>query len=110
MENKFTPIAKVFRALCDEKRLAILEILRNGQQCACDLTDLGKIPQSALSYHMKILCESGIVNAQKSGRWTHYSLSAEGSRYAAQLLSDLTTPADADAVPVFTLTQLAQEA
>ncbi|MBO3282398.1 transcriptional regulator, partial [Intestinimonas butyriciproducens] len=44
------------------------------------------------SYHMKILCESGIVGSRQEGKWTHYRLSKSGSEYAAQLLVELTTP------------------
>ena len=51
----------VFKAFCDEKRLAVLDLLRSGEKCACVLIDKMEIGQSSLSYHMKILCESGIV-------------------------------------------------
>lgn len=92
MENIHENNAKVFKALCDEKRLAILEQLRGGEKCACVLIDLMNIGQSSLSYHMKILCESGIVDSRQEGKWTHYHLSKSGSEYAAQLLLALTTP------------------
>ena len=51
-----------------------------------------EIGQSSLSYHMKILCESGIVESRQEGKWTHYRLSESGSKYAASLLKELTTP------------------
>lgn len=41
---------------------------------------------------MKILCESGIVTSRQEGKWTHYSLSREGSEAALSLLARLTTP------------------
>jgi len=84
--------ANVFKAFCDEKRLAILELLRSGEKCACVLIDQMEIGQSSLSYHMKILCESGIVESRQEGKWTHYRLSETGSKYAAELLIQLTTP------------------
>ena len=46
--------AKVFKALCDPKRLAILEQLRSGEKCACVLQEPMDLTQSGLSYHMKI--------------------------------------------------------
>ena len=92
MKNTHEKNAKVFKALCDEKRLAILELLRSGEKCACVLIDLMDIGQSSLSYHMKILCESGIVDSRQDGKLTHYRLSKRGSEYAAQLLVELTTP------------------
>lgn len=92
MENKHKRNAKVFKAFCDEKRLAILELLRSGEKCACVLIDDMEIGQSSLSYHMKILCESGVVASRQDGKWTHYRLSESGSEYAKQLLVELTTP------------------
>lgn len=83
--------AKVFKAFCDEKRLAILSLLRSGEQCACVLIEQMDIGQSALSYHMKILCESGVVESRQAGKWTHYSISAAGSRQAMELLRAITT-------------------
>lgn len=90
--EKYTKDAIIFKALCDEKRLAILEILRSGEKCACTLIDEMNIGQSSLSYHMKILCESGIVESRQDGKWTHYKLSKLGSNYALKRLLDITTP------------------
>jgi ArsR family transcriptional regulator len=84
--------AKVFKAFCDEKRLAILELLRSGEKCACVLLDDLDMGQSGLSYHMKILCESGIVESRQEGKWTHYKISDQGSREALLLLKAITTP------------------
>ncbi|NYB73129.1 winged helix-turn-helix transcriptional regulator [Sedimentibacter hydroxybenzoicus DSM 7310] len=84
--------ANVFKAFCDEKRLAILELLRSGEKCACMLIDQMEIGQSSLSYHMKILCESGIVESRQEGKWTHYKISEQGSHKAMLLLKAITTP------------------
>ncbi|AMJ41261.1 ArsR/SmtB family transcription factor [Anaerotignum propionicum] len=84
--------AKVFKAFCDEKRLAILELLRSGEKCACVLIEQMEIGQSSLSYHMKILCESGIVESRQEGKWTHYKISEQGSQEAILLLKAITTP------------------
>lgn len=82
--------AKVFKAFCDDKRLRILELLRSGEKCACVLIEQMDMGQSALSYHMKILVESGVVENRQEGKWTHYKISAKGSAYAAELLNELT--------------------
>jgi ArsR family transcriptional regulator len=84
--------ARVFKAFCDEKRLRILEQLRGGEKCACVLIDQLDIGQSGLSYHMKILCESGVVDSRQEGKWTHYRISEKGSAYAGELLRKLTMP------------------
>ena len=74
MDNEMQKHAKVFKALCDPNRLAILELLRSGEKCACVLLEQLALRQSGLSYHMKILCESGIVVSRQEGKWTHYRL------------------------------------
>lgn len=92
MNTDFSKDAKIFKALCDEKRLAILEHLKKGETCACVLIQRMNVSQSALSYHMKILCESGIVSSRQEGKWTHYSLNRQGSLYASRRLLELTSP------------------
>ena len=82
--------AKVFKAFCDVNRLQILELLRSGEKCSCVLLEDLNISQSMLSYHMKILCDSGIVEGRVEGKWTHYGISEAGSRYAKELLQCLT--------------------
>lgn len=92
METTHQNNAKVFKALCDPKRLAILEQLRSGEKCACVLQEPMDLTQSGLSYHMKILCDSGLVVSRQEGKWTHYRLSATGREKAVNLLLALTTP------------------
>lgn len=90
--NNYGEQAKVFKAFCDEKRLSILAELKSGEKCACVLIENLDIAQSKLSYHMKILCESGVVESRQEGKWTHYSLSRDGGSYAQELLSNIMTP------------------
>ena len=92
MRTEYQEQAKVFKALCDPKRLSILEQLRSGEKCACVLQEPLDLTQSGLSYHMKILCDSGIVVSRQEGKWTHYRLSTSGREYAVELLKKLTTP------------------
>lgn len=92
MESPYQENAKVFKALCDPKRLAILEQLRSGEKCACVLQEPMDLTQSGLSYHMKILCDSGLVVSRQEGKWTYYRLSEGGRARAVQLLLELTTP------------------
>ena len=80
---------RVFRAFSDEKRIRILELLTQGEQCACALLEELEISQPTLSYHMKHLCASGIVKARSVGPWRYYSIDAEGCAYAQKLLQAL---------------------
>ncbi|MDO5401727.1 MAG: metalloregulator ArsR/SmtB family transcription factor [Eubacteriales bacterium] len=84
--------AAVFKALGDPKRLAVLELLRSGEKCACVLLDQLELTQSGLSYHMKILVASGLVVSRQAGKWTHYRLNLDGRDRAVRLLRQLTTP------------------
>ncbi|MDR0616291.1 MAG: metalloregulator ArsR/SmtB family transcription factor [Synergistaceae bacterium] len=91
MDNDYLDNAKVFKAFCDETRLRVLELLRSGEKCACVLLEKVEIGQSTLSHHMKVLVDSGVILPRKQGKWTYYSISAEGSENAARLLRELTT-------------------
>lgn len=91
MNDDYTRQAKVMKAFCDENRLRILACLRGGETCACNLLEHLEIGQPALSYHMKILVESGVVESRECGKWTHYRLSESGSAEAVELLRALLT-------------------
>ena len=91
METVYEMRARVFKALCDERRQRILELLHGGEKCACVLMEEVGMPQSSLSYHMKILCDSGIVESREEGKWTHYHISRPGSENAIALLREITT-------------------
>ena len=91
MDIKYIETAKVFKAFCDEHRLMILELLKDGEKCACVLLESLDIVQSTLSHHMKILCDSGIVNSRKEGKWMHYSLSKRGCEIGKRYLLDFTS-------------------
>ncbi len=90
MEKEEIQYTKIFKAFCDENRLEILRLLKEKELCACSLIEQTEIAQSALSYHMKILCESGIVKSRQEGKWTHYSIDYEKSKKAVELLKEIT--------------------
>ena len=66
--------ANLFKALADENRLQIMEILKDGEKCACKLLEALQISQPTLSHHMKVLSDCGLVNSYKDGKWHHYSI------------------------------------
>lgn len=82
--------AGFFKALADENRIRILGILRGGEKCACKLLEELNISQPTLSHHMKILCDAGIVQGRKEGKWMHYRISDDGVRLMADYLNTLT--------------------
>ena len=70
-------IALICKALGDSNRLKIVKMLSDGEKCGCKLLEAFEITQPTLSHHMKVLCECGLVEARKEGKWSHYSLNCE---------------------------------
>ena len=81
--------AVIFKAFCDENRIRILQILKDGEKCACRLLEALNITQPTLSHHMKTLLDSGIVNGRREGKWMYYSISEEGLKKAQEYLDYL---------------------
>lgn len=66
-----------FHALSDGTRLEILELLRGGEHCVCELTEALDLGQSLLSFHLRTLREAGLVTDRREGRWMYYALVPE---------------------------------
>jgi len=64
----------LFHALSDATRLEILEMLRDGERCVCELQDELDAAQSRLSFHLRVLREAGLVVDRRDGRWSYYSI------------------------------------
>lgn len=90
--NTFEMEAKRLKAFCDPNRLKILNLLRSGEKCACNLLETLSITQPTLSHHMKILLESEVVVGRRVGKWTHYSLSQEGLTRSMAVIEQISTP------------------
>jgi len=73
-----TEVAVICKALGDSNRLQIVKMLSEGEKCGCKLLEAFDITQPTLSHHMKILCDCGLVNDRKEGKWHHYSINVEG--------------------------------
>lgn len=69
--------AQLFHALSDETRLGIIDMLRDGERCVCDLQSDLDAAQSRLSFHLKVLRDAGVVSDRKEGRWSYYSITPE---------------------------------
>lgn len=82
-------VAVICKALGDSNRLQIVQMLSDGEKCGCKLLEAFEITQPTLSHHMKILCESGLVNDKKVGKWHHYSLNCETMQAFKGFIEDL---------------------
>jgi len=77
MEYGLGEYAHIFKALGDETRLRILTMLTKGKTCACRILEAFHFTQPTLSYHMKQLTDSGLVTADKDGKWVYYSINCD---------------------------------
>lgn len=91
MENKYADFALLFKALSDETRLKIIDMLSCGELCACDILKYFNITQPTLSYHMKILTQCGIVNANRQGAWMYYTLNEKTVKAISEYWSKSTS-------------------
>ncbi|WP_135806509.1 ArsR/SmtB family transcription factor [Halorussus marinus] len=64
----------VFRALANEDRLRILDALRDGERCGCELMVLVEAPQSTVATHLRKLRDDGLVTSRKKGKWNYYRI------------------------------------
>jgi DNA-binding transcriptional ArsR family regulator len=71
-KNKFK--AKIFKALSDPVRLDILDFLRDGEKCVCEIIPHVKLIQPVVSRHLKILKDCGILRDRKDGNRRLYSI------------------------------------
>lgn len=69
----FAGYAVKFKALADPKRLQIMNhLVKHGKVCVCDLTEIVDMPQSKLSYHLKILLDANLIEVEICGKWNYY--------------------------------------
>ncbi len=82
--------ALICKALGDPHRLEIIVMLSDGEKCACKLLERFNISQPTLSHHMKKLCDCGLVNVRKEGKWSHYSINEEVLNEHVEFMDSLT--------------------
>lgn len=81
--------ATLFHALSDETRIAVLQLLRDGERCVCELQDELGAAQSRLSFHLKVLRDAGLLLHRKEGRWSYYAIATARLAEAHDLLVSL---------------------
>jgi ArsR family transcriptional regulator len=80
----------LLKALADPLRLEIIEALGQGERCVCDLTADLDLAQSRLSFHLKVMKESGLLADRQEGRWVYYRLRREAIEDLRGWLATLT--------------------
>ena len=87
-ERDYTNETNIIQALADRRRLKVLEALSEGELCACVLVQLLGLKPSALSYHLSLLTDAGLIKARRDGSFQVYSLTPRG-RSALELVQKL---------------------
>ena len=64
----------VFKALSNGHRIRILEALRDGELCACEIQVVLDAPQSTVASHLRELKDAGLLNTRRQGKWTYYRI------------------------------------
>lgn len=81
---------KVFKALGDPNRIKILKLLEKKEMCVCEIQELLRISQPAVSKHLKVLEEADLVGFRKEGMWVNYYLKENSPNpYARSLLGHM---------------------
>jgi ArsR family transcriptional regulator len=79
----------MFRAFADPTRLRILNLLRPGERCVCDLVRIIGVPQPKISRHLAYLRKAALVRGRKDGLWMHYSLAPIKGAFHQKLIECL---------------------
>jgi DNA-binding transcriptional ArsR family regulator len=74
--NHFMNLTK---ALADETRVRMLMVLRDGELCVCQITELFGFAPSTVSKHLSILHQAGLVKSRKAERWVYYRLAGKAA-------------------------------
>ncbi len=88
-ELSYKRLSDIFKALSDETRLHIIDMLSCSELSACDILASFDLSQSTLSYHMKILTDAGIINSRREGLWTKYSINETAFEEIIAILPEL---------------------
>jgi ArsR family transcriptional regulator len=82
-------VDSLFRAFSDRTRLRILNLLRSGETCVCDLQAVLEVPQPKVSRHLAYLRRAGLVIVRKEGLWSYYTLAPARNAFHNKLLECL---------------------
>lgn len=88
-EADLTATGRMFHALSDPTRIEIMQILRRGEHCVCELTEHLDCAQSRLSFHLKTLKGAGLVSDRKDGRWVYYQLNPKALQAMAEFANEM---------------------
>ncbi|MDI6794318.1 MAG: metalloregulator ArsR/SmtB family transcription factor [bacterium] len=84
-------LTNLFKALADETRLRIINLLLERELCVCELVDILEMSQPRISRHLNILLQTGLLHNRREGKWMHYSIEKELPDYYETFLDGVRT-------------------
>jgi len=81
--------SETLKALADDNRMRIVELLASGELCVCELATALEASDALVSHHLKQLREAGLVRTRRIGRWLHCSLEPAAFEALAVHFGDL---------------------
>jgi ArsR family transcriptional regulator len=79
-------LAQIFKALGDETRLKIVEMLLGRELCVCEILEAFDKSQPVISHHLRTLKQAGLVHDSRDGKWIYYSLNPEAFKLVAAFI------------------------
>ena len=89
MGNKEYRIAFLFKALADQTRLRLINLIGDDEVCVCFFVEVLKINQPKISRHLAYLRRAGVVSARRDGKWIHYRLVEPPEPHAANIFREV---------------------
>lgn len=90
--DEIEELTEIFKALSDPTRLRLVKLLsaNEGALCVNALADKLEVSQSAVSQHLRVLRQAGLVRGERRGYFVHYSLDSDRlEQYKARLRETL---------------------
>ena len=92
IDLRMKQLSKLFRALADESRLRILNLLfQSGELCVCDIESTLGFTQTKVSRHMGYLRRAGLIQDRKCGRWVLYSIATPTTEEQRAIIASVQT-------------------
>jgi len=91
MQYQGSELLKILKAISNEKRLKIIEMLMEGRQCNCEISEALGLPLNLVSHHMRLLEKIGLVNGEREktdARWIYYSIISSRMEEIQKIIHD----------------------
>jgi ArsR family transcriptional regulator len=91
MGSKEYDIELLFKALADQTRLRLINLIGEDEVCVCFFVEVLKTNQPKISRHLAYLRRAGVVSARREGKWIHYRIVEPPEPHAANIFREVCT-------------------